>query len=521
MPTAIRLSPRGLLLGGLLLSLAGPVAAQQKPAAKPATPKPAATPPRIYESYELQTPPEYAEGRFALQQYLKTQLQLPADVKENRVRGSVTVAAVVQPDGRLTDAYILRGLSPECNAEALRLMKAMPRWRPARRNDEAVAARIQQSIAFEPPRPATDHAEAQAGGRVVEEVVESKVYTYVEQMPQPIGGMDYLTQYINASLRYPAEAVQKQVEGKVFVNFVVGPQGQISNAKVTKGIGAGCDEEAVRVISQMPAWAPGKQNGRAVSVSYTLPVTFSLQSTPGAPGAATPPLPTLPKPEDKIYTYVEQMPAVAGAPQTTIAAALQAAVVLPKEVTQGGQSGRVYLSFVVSREGKAEDAKIIRPLCPACDAAALAAVERLPLLTPGRQNGQPVRVQLTQTLQLYGPNHVFELREAATPAAFTGGPTALRQYLTDKLREPEVLKKENLRGVVEVRFVVQADGKVGAAEVLRPLCRSCDDEALRLVRAMPAWQPARNAAGQPIAVRQSVVVTMPVAENARKADTQN
>ncbi|WP_279387751.1 energy transducer TonB [Hymenobacter edaphi] len=114
-------------------------------------------------------------------------------------------------------------------------------------------------------------------GEAVAEVVEQKVYTYVEQMPTPPGGMEGLMQYLGKNIKYPALALRNQVEGKVFVNFVVGPDGQISNVTVTKGIGAGCDEEAVRVISKMPAWAPGKQNGRAVSVSYTVPVTFTIK----------------------------------------------------------------------------------------------------------------------------------------------------------------------------------------------------------------------------------------------------
>ncbi|KAA9331699.1 energy transducer TonB [Hymenobacter busanensis] len=115
------------------------------------------------------------------------------------------------------------------------------------------------------------------GNKVVEEVVEQKVYTYVEQMPTPPGGMEGLMQYLGKNIKYPSLALRNQVEGKVFVNFVVGPSGQITDVKVTKGIGAGCDEEAVRVISKMPAWAPGKQNGRAVSVSYTVPVTFTIK----------------------------------------------------------------------------------------------------------------------------------------------------------------------------------------------------------------------------------------------------
>ena len=96
-------------------------------------------------------------------------------------------------------------------------------------------------------------------------------------LPQPPGGMEGLMQYLGKNIKYPSLALRNQVEGKVFVNFVVGPSGQITDVKVTKGIGSGCDEEAVRVIKNMPAWAPGKQNGRAVSVSYTVPVTFTIK----------------------------------------------------------------------------------------------------------------------------------------------------------------------------------------------------------------------------------------------------
>ncbi|UOQ73785.1 energy transducer TonB [Hymenobacter cellulosilyticus] len=113
--------------------------------------------------------------------------------------------------------------------------------------------------------------------KVVEEVVENKVYTYVEQMPTPPGGMEGLLSYLGKTIKYPALALRNQVEGKVFISFVVGPTGGITDVKVTKGIGAGCDEEAVRVIKAMPAWTPGKQNGRPVSVSYTVPVTFAIK----------------------------------------------------------------------------------------------------------------------------------------------------------------------------------------------------------------------------------------------------
>ncbi|GAA3947442.1 TonB family protein [Hymenobacter algoricola] len=115
------------------------------------------------------------------------------------------------------------------------------------------------------------------GNEVVAEVVENKVYTYVEQMPVFPGGQEALLKYIAQNIKYPALALRNQVEGKVFIAFVVGPDGQVSDVKIQKGIGAGCDEEASRVIKNLPKFAPGKQNGRAVSVSYTVPVTFAIR----------------------------------------------------------------------------------------------------------------------------------------------------------------------------------------------------------------------------------------------------
>ncbi|MBO0360324.1 TonB family protein [Hymenobacter sp. BT186] len=508
---------RHRLLAGLLVALPLlPVTAQTKSAAKKApikTTRPAtatAVPETVYETYQVQIKPEYAAGQFALQQYLKS-ARLPAEVKEGRwrIEGTVQINFVVRSDGRLTDVFVARGLSAATNAEALRLIQAMPRWRPGRRNDEAVATRYALEVRFQNPREAT----LDSKGNMVQlqysgSEKERKAPDYVEQMPVFPGGTQALLKYIQDNIKYPALALRNQVEGKVFVGFIIGMDGSISDVELYKGIGSGCDEEAVRVISSLPRFEPGKQNGRTVAVSYTVPVTFSVNPTPVTDAATTPPAPVVP--EDKVYTYVEQMPTIPGANNSvSISTALQAAVVLPAEVREGKSEGQVYVNFVVRPDGSTSDAKVVRSLCPACDQAALAAVQALPRLAPGKQNGQTVAVQLTVPVVLYGPNHVFESYQVATQAAFPGDAMALRNYLTEKLREPKVLKQENLAGFVEVRFVVQADGKVGAAEIVRPLCRSCDEEALRLVRDMPRWTPARNAAGQPVAVRQSVRIQMP------------
>ncbi|WP_242582928.1 energy transducer TonB [Hymenobacter telluris] len=119
--------------------------------------------------------------------------------------------------------------------------------------------------------------DAGEGNKVVEEVVEQKVYQYVEQMPVFPGGPEALLAAIQKGATYPALALRNQIEGKVFISFVVGPDGAVTDVKVQKGIGGGCDESAVASVKKLPKFSPGKQNGRAVSVSYTVPVTFAIK----------------------------------------------------------------------------------------------------------------------------------------------------------------------------------------------------------------------------------------------------
>ncbi|MBG0783410.1 MAG: energy transducer TonB [Bacteroidales bacterium] len=110
-----------------------------------------------------------------------------------------------------------------------------------------------------------------------EEVVEAEIFTVVESMPEFPGGQAKMMEFIAQNIKYPAMARESGIQGRVFVNFVVEPDGSVSNVKVLRGIGGGCDEEAVRVVKSMPNWTPGRQRGKAVRVSFNLPVRFTLQ----------------------------------------------------------------------------------------------------------------------------------------------------------------------------------------------------------------------------------------------------
>ena len=112
---------------------------------------------------------------------------------------------------------------------------------------------------------------------VAEKPAPDKVFTFVEQKPLFPGGEAALFKYLGENIKYPSLARESGTEGKVFIQFVVNKDGSISDAKVVRGIGGGCDEEALRVVREMPKWEPGRQNGQSVRVQYSLPVVFKLE----------------------------------------------------------------------------------------------------------------------------------------------------------------------------------------------------------------------------------------------------
>ena len=111
-----------------------------------------------------------------------------------------------------------------------------------------------------------------------EEVInEQEIFTIVEDMPSFPGGEAKLMEYLGKNTKFPPLAKDAGIQGIVYVTFVIAKDGSIDNVKVLRGIGGGCDEEALRVIKNMPKWTPGKQRGRAVRVQYNIPIRFILR----------------------------------------------------------------------------------------------------------------------------------------------------------------------------------------------------------------------------------------------------
>jgi len=123
---------------------------------------------------------------------------------------------------------------------------------------------------------AADLADLQQQQNQVVEEEETEPRRYVEQNPEYPGGEEARTRFLQKNIKYPRMARESGIQGTVYVTFVVSKTGEISNVTVVRGIGAGCDEEAVRVIKLMPKWIPGRQNGKPVPVWFNFPLKFTL-----------------------------------------------------------------------------------------------------------------------------------------------------------------------------------------------------------------------------------------------------
>ncbi|MCI1186693.1 energy transducer TonB [Hymenobacter sp. DH14] len=352
-------------------------------------------------------------------------------------------------------------------------------------------------------------AMAQTGGAPPD---TTRAYTYVEQMPTLPGGgsRDDLVRQIQRLLVLPAGTA----DGYSVVTFVVGPSGAIREAKITRGSTPAGNAAVLAAVARLPRLVPGRQNGQPLSVQLTLPIPFVGPQhvyAPGEPnlGPANYPFPAAPMPDStKEWLLVEAMPRLPdGRPYTAAHDLVQRALVLPANLRANDEEGIATVCLTVGASGVAYNVRLAHSISPAADAAVVTALARLPRWQPGRRNGQPVAVPLRFPIAVMRPDHVYAEYELRQLAQFPA--PGLEAYVRSNLRLPAEVTNGSQKGVTEINYVVGEDGRVRDAYVNNGLCPTCDQEALRLVRTMPIWQPARTSYGQPAATRKTLQINMP------------
>ena len=252
-------------------------------------------------------------------------IKYPVEAHKNGIQGRVIVSFVITDEGDIKDPVVVRGVDPLLDAEALRVIKLMPKWKPGKQRGKAVNVKFTLPITF---RLSSEHNQLivvdgevkgtdpeliknftpqniksmsvvkgeEAVSRWGEKgkngviIIETKnaesaeteeetfqVFLVVEEMPEFPGGMAECMNFLGKNLKYPAEAQKNGIQGRVIVSFIITDEGDIKDPVVVGGVDPLLDAEALRLIKLMPKWKPGKQRGKAVNVKFTLPIQFRLQ----------------------------------------------------------------------------------------------------------------------------------------------------------------------------------------------------------------------------------------------------
>ena len=218
--------------------------------------------------------PEFPGGMAECMKWLGQNIKYPAEAIEKGIQGRVIVQMIVERDGTITNANVVRGVDPLLDKEALRVVNLSPKWKPGMQRGQAVRVKYTLPVMFRLGE-ASDNKEADTQQEA--KIDENGIHQVCEEMPEFPGGMQECMKWLGKNINYPAEAKEKGTQGRVIIQFVVEKDGSITEAKVARGVDPLLDAEALRVINSSPKWKPGKQGGQPVRVKYTIPVAFRLQ----------------------------------------------------------------------------------------------------------------------------------------------------------------------------------------------------------------------------------------------------
>lgn len=270
-----RLWGLGLLLG--LLGLGFSAQAQTKVKLKYS--KPDAR--QVYDS--VAEPAIPLGGVRAYAQFLADNQRYPGAALQAGQQGTVPVSFIVEKTGDISEVKVEKPVAPALDAEALRLIRSAPHWKPARHRGQVVRQRVTVPVSFvlSPgsqvvTRPAPAAAAGTAPATPITIDLDAPLAVAPDVPTHPVGGNDVFFDWIQKNQQYPRLARQRKIQGRVMVEFMVQSDGSLTDARVLRKMGSGLDEEALRLIRTAPKWQPATFKGRPLKQKMVLPVIFQL-----------------------------------------------------------------------------------------------------------------------------------------------------------------------------------------------------------------------------------------------------
>ncbi len=423
--------------------------------------------------------------------FIYENVKYPKEAREAGTEGMVVVSFIVEKDGSIADAEIVRSIGSGCDEEVLRVVYLMPNWKPGKQNGKKVRVHYNLPVKFK----------LDDDSKKIE-----KNYLGID-IPPAFQGCEHLSgnerqactskmakHFIAQNVNFSEKAVKESISDILLANFTIGADGIVKDVELEQRLGNGCDEEVIRTIKNMPKWTPAEKGGKPTEVVFHgMQLKFDFRSEP------------------HVFKVVDEMPLFPGCEEVTeigkrnlcsqkkLLTFIYENVKYPKEAREAGIEGMAVVRFVVEKDGSIADAEIVRSIGSGCDEEVLRVVYLMPNWTPGKQEGKPVRVQFNLPVR-------FKLDSEAPSNKKIAGDHMPRfaacddaddktkcanskmfDFILKNLKYPETAKEDGVEGMVVVKFKVATDGAIQEAEVIKGIGSSCDEEALRVVNLMPNW----------------------------------
>lgn len=213
----------------------------------------------IFDDPEQQ--PYFPGGETALLKYLQENIKYPPKAVKDSIQGRVVVQFLIDPQGCVGEVKVARSVSEELDAEAVRVVKTLPKFVPGRMFGKAVSAWYTLPVTFK-----------------LQDKLEPAKPKDVEVKAKFPGGEDALAQFLKEHIKYPPKAAKKRIQGRVDVEFMVDKTGKVHDVRVVESVDKDLEREALRVCRLLPDFIPASVNGEPVEVLFKLPIKFNIPS---------------------------------------------------------------------------------------------------------------------------------------------------------------------------------------------------------------------------------------------------
>lgn len=415
--------------------------------------------------------PSFPGGQNEMVSFLNSNLVYPEAAYNSDIEGKVFVQFVVSRMGEIENLKIQRGINPECDKEAINMIKSMPIWIPG-----------------------TDLASREAKDIQVCFPINFNKSTY-DNLPKYPGGRDEMYKFINGKLNLLSIDCNSKKDRTAYVKFSIDSSGQLCNVSILQGINKYYDDMVIRVIKMMPKWIPGKIDNKNVTQDVIIPVTFDEVGKE-----------RFTKKGEKVFEYRYcSMPIFPGG-DDSLRSYFAKNIKWPEvNGTEVDCEGRVYVTFQIDKKGKMKDISISKSLSPEFDKEVLRVINLMPDWIPTKPEVPllndivtiPVSFKKWTSYSTTEDSCLIDyknLRSDIEEPQFPGGECEMKAFIRANLSYYELRQNSqmDIEGNVYAEFIVTKDGTIQNISILNDIGGGTGEAAINVIKKMPKWIPAKH-----------------------------